>query len=428
MSDVINLFIGTMISTLSGIAFVKLILKEQIKTKKHFVILIVIINTILTEIFCVFDILSSKFVIGFLLNYLLIKATFKLENIKTILTTIVYYLLMFIGEIVFLIVVTNLLNISGNSTYLQFGGTILGNCCITLTMLLIGYIFRNFLIQFVNIKVKKSFLIYLGCSCFCILILLVAVAIDSKLSIKTFVILGIAAMSLLTVFFSLKQTYQNHELTLKYDKLLEFIKKYEVEIDNQRILRHETKNQFVIIKSKIIDKDKESNIIEYINEIIEENNNKINNSEYAKLGYLPSNGIKGLFYFKVSEAIEKNITVDISISKNIKNSFIANLTPQTFNQVGKILGIFLDNAIEGATECHNKNIGLEVYCTDNEIVFVISNSYINNKSSRIMKSTKGPNRGHGLLLAKQIISLNNKLENETTITETLYIQKLKIKK
>lgn len=427
MSDVINLFIGTMISTLSGIAFVKLILKEQIKTKKHFVILIVIINTILTEIFCVFDILSSKFVIGFLLNYLLIKATFKLENIKTFITTVIYYLLIFIGEIIFLIVVTNLLNISGNSTYLQFGGTILGNCCISLIVLLIGYIFRNFLIRFVNIKVKKSFLIYLGCSCFCILILLVAVAIDSKLSIKTFVILGIAAMSLLTVFFSLKQTYQNHELTLKYDKLLEFIKKYEVEIDNQRILRHETKNQFVIIKSKIIDKDKESNIIEYINEIIEENNNKINNSEYAKLGYLPSNGIKGLFYFKVSEAIEKNITVDISISKNIKNSFIANLTPQTFNQVGKILGIFLDNAIEGATECHNKNIGLEVYCTDNEIVFVISNSYINNKSSRIMKSTKGPNRGHGLLLAKQIISLNNKLENETTITETLYIQKLKIK-
>ena len=59
----------------------------------------------------------------------------------------------------------------------------------------------------------------------------------------------------------LVQNYRNNELTIKYDKLLEFIKKYEVEIDNQRVMRHEVKNQLLTIKSKLIDKDKNKNII-----------------------------------------------------------------------------------------------------------------------------------------------------------------------
>lgn len=232
-------------------------------------------------------------------------------------------------------------------------------------------------------------------------------------------------MVLLTLFVLLNQKYKNHELTLKYDKLLEFIKKYEIEIDNQRILRHETKNQFIVIKSKIIDKDQESKIIEYINEIIEETNHKINNSEYAKLRYLPSNGLKGLFYFKVSEAIERKINIDINISKKIEKSFIGNLNSQTFNQLGKVLGIFIDNAIEAAEISDEKKIGIEIYREDNEITFIISNTH-NNVTNNKGRSSKGPNRGHGLLLARQIINLNDKLTNETIITDDVYIQKLKI--
>jgi len=426
MLELIELFIGTMITTLSGIVFIKYILKEPIKTKKIYIILIIIVNTLLTELFCVFDIKSSKFVIGVVLNFILFKVTFKMDNIKAFLTIIILYLFLFTGEILFFSISTNLLKISGNSAYYQFGGTIFGNFCISLTAILIGYLLRNFLRKFINIKVKTSFLVYWGWACFCILILLIAIVIDSELNMTTCLILGTATMILLTVFFSIRQSYQHHELASKYDKLLEFIKKYEIEIDNQRILRHETKNQFVIIKSKIIDKDKESNIINYINEIIEENNNKINNSEYAKLGYLPSNGIKGLFYFKVSEAIEHNIHVDININKQVENSFLNDLNSTTFNQLGKVIGIFLDNAIESAEVSSNKQLGIEIYCHNNEATFIISNTYkvLNNNGQR---STKGPNRGHGLLLAKQIIKLNPNFINETIITNTIYTQKLKIK-
>lgn len=43
-------------------------------------------------------------------------------------------------------------------------------------------------------------------------------------------------------------------------------------------------------------------------------------------------------------------------------------------------------------------------------------------------STKGNDRGHGLLLVRTIIASNKMFENETEITNDLYIQKLIIKK
>ena len=41
------------------------------------------------------------------------------------------------------------------------------------------------------------------------------------------------------------------------------MKEYEAEIEKQRILRHETKNQLLTIKSKIVDKNDEKQTIEY---------------------------------------------------------------------------------------------------------------------------------------------------------------------
>lgn len=429
MLDLISTFIGTVITTSSGVIFGKYILKEEIKTKFPYILLIILFNSLLAEILYILGFMSSKVVIVFLLNVIMFKITFKVKNTKAFMLGLIFYLLIFASEIVFLIFITNLLKLSGNSIYVQYGATLFGNLFVSIMVLGLGYLLRNFLRLLTNIKIKNSFLIYLGWSGFCILILLIAVALESNLTITTFVTLGVAITILVTVFMSLKQSYKHHELTLKYDKLLEFIKKYELEIDKQRILRHETRNQFVIIKSKIIDKDKESNIIEYINEIIEDNNQKINNSEYSKLGYLPSNGIKGLFYFKVSEASDKGIDIKINISKHVEKCFLNKLSSNSFNQVGKVLGIFLDNAIEGALSSDDKQLGLEVYCEDDEATFIISNTYlVANSISTNRRSTKGINRGHGLLLAEQIINLNPKLSNETTVTERVYVQKLTIKK
>ena len=258
------------------------------------------------------------------------------------------------------------------------------------------------------------------------MILAIFQIVSLKYGVLSYIITALIGVSLIILFISFYQTHKNNELEIKYDKLLEFIKKYEEEIDKQRTLRHETKNQLLIIKSKLIDKDKEASIIEYIDEIIKDNNMNINNSEYAKLKYLPANGIKGLFYFKVSEAIDHKVKVNINISKSIENGILSNLTPNAFNQIGKILGIILDNAIEASSISDDKLIGIEIYQNDNEVRFIISNTY--KSINDYLKSTKGSERGHGLLLLNTILSRNDKIQNIREITDKLFIQNVIIKK
>ena len=72
---------------------------------------------------------------------------------------------------------------------------------------------------------------------------------------------------------------------------------YENEIEKQRILRHEVKNEFRTIRAKICDNQENKEIIEYIDEIVKDKY-KVKQEEYAKFGYLQPNGIKGLCYFK----------------------------------------------------------------------------------------------------------------------------------
>ncbi len=286
-----------------------------------------------------------------------------------------------------------------------------------------------FIKQLIKNKNSKITAIYWLSLIISLLFLVVVTTYNIKSTTKNIIILFQTIIILIVGITSYKQASKNKKLVIKYDCLLEFLKKYEIEIDNQRTLHHETKNELLTIKSKLIDNDNYQNVLEYVNEIIKENNHKINTAEYSKLRYLPSNGIKGLIYFKVRKALDSKINIDINIAKKIETSHLCNLNTNTFNQLVKLLGIFLDNAIEASSISLKKNLGIEIYLEDNNILFIISNTYKhlpNKLHSNI--STKDPSRGHGLILAKNIISLNPKFKHETIITENIYVQKLIVKK
>ena len=79
----------------------------------------------------------------------------------------------------------------------------------------------------------------------------------------------------------------------------------------------------------------------------------------------------------------------------------------------------------------DKRIGFESYLVKNECQIIISNSYcesINiNKIGKEKFSTKGKNRGHGLLLVKHIINKSKCLDVKTSVTDKLFIQTIIIK-
>lgn len=208
------------------------------------------------------------------------------------------------------------------------------------------------------------------------------------------------------------------------------MKEYETDIEKQRSTMHENKNELMTIKSKINGREKEAEVLRYIDSIIGDKVTK-GKTKYSKFKYLPSNGLKGFFYYKVLEAGEKDIDTTVNVSKQIENCFLKDLKTNDFKQLARLIGVYLDNAIEASAASDKKLLGIEVYLINGNAKIIISNTYANdidlNKIGKERYSTKGKNRGHGLLLVEMILSKSDIFEAKTKVTDELYIQELTIK-
>lgn len=423
MSQMVSDYLGTFIVVLSVIVFARIVL--QTKSKLNFgklIILIIIIAAIL-DAFCYFDITLFKTLIMFVLFALLVRLLYSLDISQTIIITFIYFVISVLVDIVSINLFA--LTIGEVAFYKYVAGKLLGSVATFIILTIITLIFRKLILKLLNIKIRYRMLFVMIFSIVCIIALFYATfKLGTNSADKLLCIFSILVI-VLVIGNSFMQAYKNNQLMLQYDNLLSFIKKYETEIDNQRTMRHETKNQLLTIKSKIIDKEKPTAIVDYIDTILNDDR-KINHTEYAKLKYLPSNGLKGLFYFKMITAEEKGIHVEVSIAKGIEDGFLSKLDTNSFNQIGKVLGVYLDNAIESAEITEKKSLCIEAFTKTDEVIFVISNTYDPNVK-KIGRSTKGVGRGYGLLLANSIISNNSRLSSSTEVTPEIYVKKLNIK-
>ena len=384
----------------------------------------IILIAIVLQVFRYFDITIFKTCIMFVLFAVLVKLNFSMDISKTIILTFIYYIVLILADMISINLLSMILG--EKEFYLSVAGGIIGSMVVFVITVLLSFIFRKLILKILNIKIRYRMLFVMIFSIVCIIALFYATfRLGTNSADKLLCIFSIFVL-VLVIGNSFMQAYKNNQLILQYDNLLSFIKKYETEIDNQRTMRHETKNQLLTIKSKIIDKEKPTAIVDYIDTILNDGR-KINHAEYAKLKYLPSNGLKGLFYFKMITAEEKNIHVEVSIAKGIEDGFLSKLDTNNFNQIGKVLGVYLDNAIESAEITKKKSLCIEAFTKTDEVIFVISNTYDPN-IKKIGRSTKGVGRGYGLLLANSIISNNSRLSSSTEVTPEVYIKKLSIKK
>ena len=144
---------------------------------------------------------------------------------------------------------------------------------------------------------------------------------------------------ILILFYLFKQKIENEAISKKYDDLLNVMKTYESDIEEQRAMIHETRNEFMTIKCKINDKAKEVEIINYIDSILGDKTSS-NMSKYSKFKYLPSNGIKGFFYYKFMEAEKRNIKVSVNISKKIEHSFLGSLDKNNSKDLQRTIRVY----------------------------------------------------------------------------------------
>lgn len=357
--------------------------------------------------------------------------TFDIKLSKAIFTSIIYVIMLVIPD---LIVTLGVILIVGKEYfYEELAGSMLSNILVCTLIIVITFILKKPLKKLINYKLSenKKIVIMSVLAIIFTAIFFYEFATGYKLNQNVLLYL-IAMFAFIIILFTLfKQRMDNENVSKKYDELLDVMKNYENDIEEQRTIRHETKNEFATIKCKIQDKEDDKSIIEYIDSVIGDKC-KANSTKYSKFKYLPSNGLKGFFYYKFIEAEKKKINVSVNISKQIENSFLNDIETKDFKDLARIIGVYLDNAIEASSSSKDKKLGIEMYLIKEKIEIIITNTFNNeinlDKLGKESFSTKGKNRGHGLLLVKKILSENDMFEAKNEVRGNIYIQTLKINK
>ena len=153
--------------------------------------------------------------------------------------------------------------------------------------------------------------------------------------------------------------------------------------------------------------------------------NLINQGDY-KLNQLGSIGvleIKSLLSAKMILAHESGINVTIDIPEQVDHFPIDTV------DLARILGIFLDNAIEAAPTANQPQIGLNIIQNETGVAIIIRNRFSDNgvplhKLKQKGFSTKTGHPGIGLSNAAKLIDSYDNVLLETTVKDGCFVQHL----
>ena len=268
-----------------------------------------------------------------------------------------------------------------------------------------------------------------------ILMLLVAIISPMAVYLEWDYVIVLTINTLITLFFiyvSIKfATAQSkyNEINNKYETSITSLREYEGMIDKYRIYNHENKNELQTLRNLISKKNTKA--LKYIDSILD---NKIKDNEKImhKTSKIPEGGLRATIYSKLCMMDELGIKYSLDIAKDIRTVDLINMKEDIVLNICKILGVFLDNAIEAVKDLKTKHIGIEIYLMDGDLCVDITNNYEGkldmNKIGSSKYTTKGGNHGYGLSLVNQIISdYPDVFENEKSITKNTFTQKIKIK-
>lgn len=427
-----SLVISAVIMIITSIIFAGILLdSKNIKISKKNIITIFVAIIIYSLI--IINLSGTyKTLLLCILYVLLFSYLFRKPKYEMILLVFLYTIITIVPDTLFLLLLMYGLKLDPEVCYAQYTNSLTPTLFVCIVLILITFIFQKPLKKLLNLKIDNSkiILIYTFLTLGSIVIIFYKATSMSLINdnlIQGFIIMIIFVVILYSL---IRQKMENNKIVEKYDKLLEFIKQYEVEVEEQRIIRHESKNQLITLKSKILSKENTDRIVEYIDELLKDHYT-YKNEKYGKFQYLPANGLKGLFYYKSMEAEEKGLKLSINVSAKIENSFLNDLNADEFKQLGRLVGVYLDNAIEASLASEERKLGIEIYKIGEDIIIIISNTYSGNIDSEsignVKYTTKGKNHGYGLMLASKILNENSMFESKRSITNNFYEQKLTIK-
>ena len=366
--------------------------------------------------------------ISSILNYVITIVTYKyvlnIGYIKSTLSCTIMHILLIIVDLASMYILSTFVSADTfrNAWYI----TLIFNILFAFILILISYktrlgnIISNAINKIENRKgTKMAFffiLIIIGMS---IVLYLVNESIDISSIFTTNLAIFIILFLLVIILFTERNSYD--KLSMEYDNLFNYVGVFEEWIEKEKFIRHEYKNQLAVLRNMTKQKSIKDKIDSIVDDMINIDDNIVN-----ELGDLPNGGLKGLLYYKITVAKNKNINVEINVGNKVKSLF-KKLDEEKNKVLSKVIGVYLDNAIEAAVQSNKKIISIEIYNLDSKLNIVISNSFKGKidivKMNQKGVSTKGEGRGNGLYYASKLLNKNNWLITEPKIIKDFYINK-----
>lgn len=360
---------------------------------------------------------------------------FKRKDTSNIFVPIISELIILLSELMISIVAFTILNLDMNFVSSNYFGSLIINILIGfMSVILVNISFFKKLLNFlqkITSNIPKNIII----SIFALLIIICNFLLAiSYYKIETkYVLIFDTVMIIIYSFIVFKMLEQKNryiKISNKYNMTNTTLKELEQNVTRLKITNHENKNQLLTIRNMIKKGEDGKSLIKHIENIV---NTKIKDDETLMLqtSIITNSMISSIVYSKMLTMKENDVDAALIISRDIKDLYLSDIPDELAVEVCKIIGVYLDNALEEVSKYEEKIINIEFYAEKKTLCIAISNNFEGEIDFEKMDNpgytTKENGHGYGLSLALEIIESNDRLLSEREIKDNIFKQILKIK-
>lgn len=222
-----------------------------------------------------------------------------------------------------------------------------------------------------------------------------------------------------------KKTEELEKVEDDYNNLKLYTEIVENLMDDLRVFKHDYNNTLSTINGYL-----ENNEVDKVQDLVSSLLKTRNHSLYTgitPISKIEDSGLKGLLTTKVYAMVERNIHVELDIVDEIRE------VPIDMLDLCRMLGVFLDNALEAALHSERKYIGISFIRYEKNLNVIVANSLASDPLPPIVKmsqkgfSTKGEGRGLGLYSVHTLLEKYPETATlNTLVNKDLFIQDLSL--